>query len=187
MVTPPAHRPAILFGGLGRCNVADATGYAARLLAYTEGNDPLAMQEEMPAILAGLIRGVPQAKLAKSPSPGKWSVGEILAHLAEDELTSSWRYRQMLEHDGVALAGFDQDLWAKLGNYSTWEPHESLQMFRLLREANLRMLRALSKEQWQRSGVHAERGEITVCDLASHMAGHDRNHLDQIRKILAAT
>jgi hypothetical protein len=101
--------------------VADATGYAARLLAYTEGKDPLAIQQEMPAILAGLIREVPQAKLAKSPSPGKWSVGEILAHLAEDELTSSWRYRQMLEHDGVSLTGFDQDLWAKLGNYSAWD------------------------------------------------------------------
>lgn len=163
----------------------DATGYAARLLAYTEGKDPVAMQAEMPGILAELIRGVAQAKLAKSPAPGKWSVGEILAHLAEDELTSSWRYRQMLEQDGVALAGFDQDLWAKLGNYSVWRPHESLEMFRLLREANLRMLRALSPGQWQRSGVHAERGRITVSDLARHMAGHDRNHLDQIRKILS--
>ena len=162
----------------------DITGYAARLLAYTEGKDPLAMQSELPAILAELIRGVPQAKLAKSPAPGKWSVGEILAHLAEDELTSSWRYRQMLEQDGVALAGFDQDLWAKLGNYAGWKPDEALEMFRLLREANLRMLRALSPEQWQRSGVHAERGRITVRDLARHMAGHDRNHLDQIRKIL---
>jgi DinB superfamily len=165
--------------------VPDATGYAARLLAYTEGKDPLAMQSELPAILAELIRGVAQAKLAKSPAPGKWSVGEILAHLAEDELTSSWRYRQMLEQDGVALAGFDQDLWAQLGNYSGWKPDEALEMFRLLREANLRMLRALSPEQWQRSGVHAERGRITVRDLARHMAGHDRNHLDQIRKILS--
>ena len=162
----------------------DATGYAARLQAYTEGKDPLAMQSEMPAILAELIRGVPPAKLGKSPAPGKWSVGEIIAHLAEDELTSSWRYRQMLEHDGVALAGFDQDLWAKLGNYSAWKPQESLEMFRLLREANLRMLRALSPQQWECFGVHAERGRITVRDLARHMAGHDRNHLDQIRNIL---
>ena len=163
----------------------DATGYAARLQAYTEGKNPLAMQAEMPAILAELIRGVPQAKLTRSPAPGKWSVVEILAHLAEDELTSSWRYRQMLENDGVALAGFDQDLWAKLGNYSAWSGEEALGMFRLLREANLRMLRTLSPEQWDRCGVHAERGKITVRDLARHMAGHDRNHLDQVRRILS--
>lgn len=163
----------------------DATGYAARLQAYTEGKDPLALQAETPAILAELIRGVPQVKLTRSPAPGKWSVVEIVAHLAEDELTSSWRYRQMLEQDGVALAGFDQDLWAKLGNYSAWSAEEALEMFRLLREANLRMLRVLSPQQWQRSGIHAERGKITVRDLARHMAGHDRNHLDQIRKILS--
>jgi hypothetical protein len=161
-----------------------ATEYASRLLAYTAGKDPLAMQAEMPGILAELIRGVPRAKLAASPAPGKWAVGEILAHLAEDELTSSWRYRQMLEHEGIALAGFDQDLWAKLGNYPAWKPEESLEMFRLLRETNLRMLRTLSPEQWQRYGVHAERGKITVRDLARHMAGHDRNHLDQILRML---
>ncbi len=160
------------------------TDYAARLRAYTEGKDPLAMQAEMPGILAELVRGVPQSQLAARPAPGKWSVGEILAHLAEDELSSSWRYRQMLEQNGISLAGFDQDLWARLGNYSAWPPEESLEMFRLLREANLRMLRTLAPEQWNCFGIHAERGRITVRDLARHMAGHDRNHLDQIRTIL---
>jgi hypothetical protein len=58
-------------------------------------------------------------------------------------------------------------------------------MFRLLREANLRMLSRLTDDEWQRSGIHAERGRITVRDLARHMAGHDVNHVDQIRAILA--
>jgi DinB superfamily len=164
--------------------VPDATGYATRLLAYTEGKDPLAMQSDAPSILADLIRGVLPAKLTARPAPDKWSVGEILAHLAEDELTSSWRYRQMLEHSGIALAGFDQDLWAKLGKYSEWKPQESLEMFRLLREANLRLLGALSPDQWQCFGVHTERGKITVRDLARHMAGHDINHIEQMRLIL---
>jgi hypothetical protein len=60
-----------------------------------------------------------------------------------------------------------------------------LDMFTLLRTANLRMLRALNSEQWLRFGNHAERGRITVRDLAVHMAGHDVNHLNQIRTLLA--
>ncbi len=164
--------------------MADSTDYQSRLQAYTEGRDPLAMQAEAPRVLAELIAGVPVPKLTARPAPGKWSVCEILAHLAEDELTSTWRYRQMIENPGTDLSGFDQDLWARLGDYNAWPPEDALQMFRLLREANLRMLRQLAPEQWEGHGVHAERGRMTVRALARHMAGHDRNHIDQIRRIL---
>jgi DinB superfamily len=161
-----------------------AANYQSQLLAYTEGKDPLAMQAEAPDLLAALISGVDASTLQACPAPEKWSVCEILAHLAEDELTSTWRYRQMIENPGVALAGFDQDLWARLGRYDSWTAADALQMFRLLRGANLRMLKALTPEQWERHGTHAERGRITVRALARHMAGHDCNHMEQIRRIL---
>jgi uncharacterized damage-inducible protein DinB len=164
--------------------MADTTEYQTRLLAYTEGQDPIAVQAETPGLLAELIAGVALETLSARPAPGKWSVREILAHLAEDELTTSWRYRQMIEKPGVALAGFDQDLWARLGDYQAWAPEDSLQMFRLLREANLRMLGRLTTEEWESHGVHGERGAITVRTLCRHMAGHDRNHVEQIRRIL---
>jgi len=70
-----------------------AANYQSQLLAYTEGKDPLAMQAEAPDLLAALISGVDASTLKACPAPGKWSVCEILAHLAEDELTSTWRYR----------------------------------------------------------------------------------------------
>lgn len=162
-----------------------AEQYKTRLEAYTAGKDPIAMQREAPRTLASLIEGAADAELTRRPAPGKWSVAEILAHLAEDELTSSWRYRQMLEQDGVELRGFDQDLWARLGDYASWSPQDALAMFRLLREANLRMLAHLTDEQWQRHGVHTERGKLTVRDLCRHMAAHDINHIEQVRKILA--
>jgi uncharacterized damage-inducible protein DinB len=162
-----------------------AEQYKTRLEAYTAGKDPIAMQREAPRTLASLIDGVAEAELTRRPAPGKWSVTEILAHLAEDELTSTWRYRQMLEHDGVELRGFDQDLWARVGDYASWKPQDALAMFRLLREANLRVFVHLTPEQWQRHGVHSERGKLTVRDLCCHMAAHDINHIEQVRRILA--
>ena len=161
-----------------------AAEYQSRLQSYTEGKDPLRMQSEAPGMISELIEGVSEQVLRHRPLPNKWSVAEIIAHLAEDELVSSWRYRQMLESSGCALAGFDQDEWARLGDYASRNPSDSLQLFRLLREANLRMLNQLGADEWERWGVHAERGKITVRDLARHMAGHDMNHLDQIRAIL---
>jgi DinB superfamily len=164
--------------------MANPATYGGKLEGYTEGKDPLAMQADTPGILAELIAGVPEAALRQRPHPDKWSVGEIIAHLAEDELTSSWRYRQMIENSGCALSAFNQEEWARLGDYASWRPAEGLQMFRLLREANLRMLSRLTDEEWERFGVHAERGKFSVRDLAWHMAGHDMNHVEQVRSIL---
>jgi uncharacterized damage-inducible protein DinB len=164
--------------------VEAAEQYKARLAAYAAGKDPVTMQRQAPRTLAELIEGVAETTLSRKPAPSKWSVTEILAHMAEDELSSTWRYRQILEHDGPELLGFDQEMWARLGDYASWKPEEALEMFRLLREANLRMFAQLTPEQWQRHGVHAERGKLTVQELCRHMASHDINHIDQVRRIL---
>jgi len=164
--------------------MTDTEEYLNRMRDYAQGRDPLELQRQTPILLAELLASASDERLRMRPASGKWSVGEILAHLAEDEISTAWRYRQMVEHNGVSLAGFDQDLWARLGDYGTRSPQESLELFRLLRRANLQFLRQLAPEQWECFGVHAERGRITVSDLASHMAGHDANHAEQIRSIL---
>ena len=163
----------------------DTPDYLARIREQAQGKDPLATQAQSPALLAELVNDIPVDRLTTRPAPGKWSVAEILAHLAEDEIATAWRYRQMVEHSGIPLPGFDQDLWANLGNYAARNPHDSLALYRLLREANLQFLRSLTTEQWEHFGIHAERGRITVRELAAHMVGHDANHIAQIKAILS--
>ena len=163
----------------------DTAEYLARIRSFAQSGDPLELQRQTPAVLAELIADATQLRLRERPDKDKWSIGEILAHMAEDEIASAWRYRQMVEHDGIDLAGFDQDLWARLGNYEARPPQDSLALFRLLRKANLQFLEKLSEQQWECCGIHAERGRITVRELAAHMAGHDANHVEQIRRILA--
>ena len=162
----------------------DTAEYLAHIRSLAQSGDPLELQRRTPERIAELIAQATAEQLSARPGADKWSVGEILAHLAEDEIATAWRYRQMVEHNGIDLAGFDQNLWARLGDYRTREPHESLELFRLLRHANLQFLGQLSEEQWDYCGIHAERGRITVRQLAAHMAGHDANHLEQIRRIL---
>jgi hypothetical protein len=160
--------------------------YKERILKLMEGKDAVAVQRETAAKLAKLIEGVPADKLSKRPTPDKWSIGEILAHLAEAEVGSFWRYRQMIEHNGSAIIPFDQDLWYKLGEYPSRNAQDSLTLFRLLRDGNLRMFDKLTPEQWQMGGIHAERGPMTVADLARQIAGHDINHLAQLERMLGA-
>jgi hypothetical protein len=163
----------------------DTAEYLERIRGYAQSGDALELQERTPQLISALIGGAARERLRKRPGKDKWSIGEILAHLAEDEVATAWRYRQMVEHDGIDLGAFDQDMWARLGNYQERDPEESLELFRLVRQANLLFLRQLSQEQLEHSGIHSERGRITIKGLAAHMAGHDANHVEQIRKILS--
>jgi len=165
--------------------MSTAAEYKARILSYVEGQDPVAVQRETPQLLARAIQGVPDNKLRTRPAADKWSVAELLAHFAEAEMGAFWRYRQMIEHDGCSLPSYDQELWSELGDYPSQDPQDSLQLFTLLRRANLGMFGRLTPEQWQRHGIHTERGKMTVRDLATQIAGHYVNHLKQVRAILA--
>ena len=158
--------------------------YKARILKLMEGKDPVAVQRQTAPELEKLVAGVPAEKLSRRPTPDRWSANEVLAHLAEAEITSTWRYRQMLEHNGCSLPGFDQNLWTRLGSYASRKPEDSLTQFRLLRDANLQMFDQLTPEEWEKHGIHTERGRMTVRELAVQIAGHDINHLTQIKAIL---
>lgn len=158
--------------------------YKARILSHIQGKDPIAVQRQTPELLAQLINGMPEVKLQKRPEADKWSVAELLAHLADSEICASWRYRQMIEHNGGPLSPYDQELWNTLGSNSSRNPFDSLQLFRLLRDGNLRMFGHFTDEQWGHHGVHAERGNMSVRDLMQQIAGHDLNHMEQIRNIL---
>jgi len=100
----------------------DTAEYLKRIGELARKNDPIELRRQTPAVLAELIAGASEEQLKTRPNPNRWSVAEILAHLAEDEIATAWRYRRMLEHKGIALAGFDQDLWARAGNYAAGNP-----------------------------------------------------------------
>jgi exoribonuclease II len=153
-------------------------------MSYVEGKDPIAVQRRTPELLAQLIEGQHETNLQERPETGKWSVAELLAHLADAEIAASWRYRQMIEHNGGPLQPYDQELWNALGSNASRNAVDSLQLFRLLREGNVRVFEKLTDEEWGCHGIHAERGEMSVRDLMQQLAGHDLNHVEQIRNIL---
>jgi hypothetical protein len=161
-----------------------AEQYRRRMIGNTKGQDPRKVQAATPAKLARLLKGVSPAKLRKRPAPAKWSVREILLHLADTEIVSGFRIRMILGKPGTPLAGFDQDDWVVAGNYGQRDVRTALAQFTSLRAANLALLKTLRPEQWKHVGMHAERGEESVETIVSMMAGHDLNHLGQIERIL---
>jgi DinB family protein len=143
--------------------------------------------QETPAALIAMLDGVQQEIASSRPEPGKWSVSEIVAHLADAELVAGFRYRFIAgAEDGVPVPAYDQDRWAAAGNYRGVPLASSLKSFLALREMNLRFLRMLPESAWEKYGTHSERGRETLRDLAVLVAGHDLNHMAQIRMILSS-
>ncbi len=158
--------------------------YIQRILGYVEGKDPLKTQQTTAAKLEKTLKSVNKCDLAARPASDKWSIQEIIAHLAECELVAGWRYRSILNNNGTTIQAFDQDAWAKTSDYSHADPKKSLQMFRVLRDANLALLASIPKDKWLNYGVHEERGNESIAHLVRMFAGHDLNHLQQIEKLV---
>ena len=169
--------------------MADGVGetqveYKARVLSYQAGADPLALQAAAPDMPASLVMGMSPSDVDWRPASGKWSAREIVAHLADDELVGAYRIRLILSAPGTPIQASNQDVWARTGRYSATDLGESLELFRVLRRANLALLRSLSPTEWEMSGVHAERGKESLRDIAVYYAGHDINHFRQLESIL---
>ena len=159
--------------------------YITRILGYQAGKEPLKVQQATVKKIERLIKGVPKKKLMTRPEPGKWSIAEILAHLADTELVAGFRIRLILGENGATIQAFDQDVWAEKLNYRKRDPKKSLEVFRVLRENNLTLLKSLPKPMWNNFGMHTERGKETVARIIEMFAGHDINHLTQIERIVA--
>ena len=157
--------------------------YKARILGYQAGADPLVLQAKAPDALAQLVDGLSAEQLDHRPGPGKWSIREIVAHLADDELVGAYRIRLILSAPGTAIQAFDQDVWATTGRYGKRDVMDSLELYRMLRIANLQLLHSLTAPEWDMVGVHAERGVESVRDIAMYFAGHDINHFRQVEAI----
>jgi hypothetical protein len=159
--------------------------YTHRVVGYVEGKQPLAVQATTAKKLERLIKGVPASKLRKRPAADKWSVAEILAHLADAEMVCGFRMRLILGAPGTPIAAFDQDSWVTSGHYAKRDPRKSVEQFRVVREANLALLKSLTPEQWKHYGMHSERGQESIEHIVKMFAGHDVNHLRQIEAMLA--
>ena len=159
--------------------------YTQRILSHSAGQDALKLQAATPKRLERLIKGISPAKLRKKPAPDKWSVTEILAHLADVEIVIGWRMRSILGAPGSEVQAYDQDAWNTCLHYDKRDPRKDLVQQRILREANLALLKTLTPDQWKQFGIHSERGQESIEHIVKMIAGHDLNHIQQIERALA--
>lgn len=140
--------------------------------------------EKSPKQIAAAVSGVSEKTLRFKPAPDKWSILEILGHLADIEIVYAYRIRQMLADDKPQIAPMDQDAWARNLGYMQSSPPELVALYGLNRHANLQLLRRIKPGDMERSAYHPElKRDVTVAEIMTQMAGHGENHLQQIERL----
>ena len=175
-----------IFSNPASRSLEQAQDYTQAILELLGTRDPLGVLRATPEALRHGVEGMTVAQLAEPEAVGRWSVSHVLQHLADSELVWGYRLRMVLASDRPPLTGYDQDRWAERFRYDQADVAEALDVFTVLRRANLRMLEPATEADLQRIGLHAERGEESVAHMIRLDAGHDLLHLRQIERIRRA-
>lgn len=158
--------------------------YIRETLALLGDRDPLQSMAEMPGWLTAHLDDLPETALYQHEAPGKWSITEVLAHLADTEMVFGWRVRLVLTADRPPITGYDQESWASKFEYADADPAQAFHAFAMSREWNLATFRTIGPNDLTRVGIHSERGEESVARILALLAGHDLRHRRQIERII---
>ena len=136
-----------------------------------------------PEVLAMVLTGVYGEEEDFIPAPGKWSVRQIVAHIADAEMVGAHRMRQVIAEDNPTLVAFDQDKWTQKLDYAKRKPKQSLETFRRVRAENYELLKDLPPAAFQRTGNHTERGPVTLLSLVEGYADHAESHARHLMEL----
>jgi len=138
------------------------------------GRDPALVIAETPERLAKVLAGMTAEEVDAAPAPGKWSLREVLVHLADCELAFGFRLRQAYSGQTL-LQPFDQDAWAR--SYGVYSAAQAMETFTVLRTWNVAFVGGLTEADKLLPAVHPERGEMVLWTIVETIAGHDLHHL----------
>ena len=148
-----------------------------------EGRDPAVVMRETAGHLADLLRTLTSEQIEYKPAAGKWSVREILCHLADCEVAWAWRLRQIYGADHATLQPFEQDPWARAYDGVGYTTSAARATWTALRAWNLALIEGLSDDDRRRPATHPELGPVTLWNIVEIAAGHDLHHLHSLEKL----
>ena len=139
-----------------------------------------------PELIAAAMTGAAGAELDYVPAPGKWSVRQILCHMADADIVAAARFRRIIAEEKPTLAAYDQDAWAQNLDYTHRKTVPAMETFRQIRAWTYELLSSLPENAFERKAMHAEKGEMTLADLLGVYARHAEKHAEQMRNVRSA-
>lgn len=132
-------------------------------------------------VLGHSIKGLSREDFLAVPVPGTWSIQQIVLHLMDSDLIASDRMKRIIAEENPTIVGYDETAFSKKLFYEKLDPFVAAEVFRQNRELTAVILRHLPEEAFSRSGMHNERGKITLGELVKLYAWHLEHHLGFLR------
>ncbi|PYO91994.1 MAG: DinB family protein [Gemmatimonadetes bacterium] len=129
---------------------------------------------------ATLLRGLSDAEAMYRYGRGKWSVKEVVGHLADTERILAYRALRIARGDTTPLPGFDENAYVPAAKFDSRSLADLIGELRTVRAATLALLRTFDGDAWRRRGT-ASGKPISVRALAFTIPGHERHHLEILR------
>lgn len=154
--------------------------FYAGYVTLARKSDPLELLEEQLSTLRDMCAGMTDEQALSRYAPGKWSIKEVLGHLADTERVFSYRLFRISRGDATPLSGFDQDSYVAEAHADQRSLSALLEEFLSARMSTLRMAQGLSAAEWSRRGT-ANNVPVSARALAHIAAGHVAHHVDILR------
>lgn len=155
--------------------------YYGRYIALVPGDDALPVLARAQAETHRLLAGLDEARALHRYAPGKWSVKEVLGHLADGERVFGYRALRFARADQTPLPGFDENTWVPAGRFDARPIAALADEFRAVRAASLALFGGLDADALVRRGS-ANGAAVSVRALAWIVAGHERHHVALLRE-----
>jgi len=132
-------------------------------------------------LVAVVATGAAGAELDYRAAPEKWSVRQIVCHLADSEMVGRDRICRTIAEDHPTLLAYDEKAWAERLDYHKRKFSQALETFRRVRGENYELLKDQPAENWLRTAAHSGLGALTLKDLLRIYAEHAEGHARQIQ------
>ncbi|GAC1625410.1 MAG: DinB family protein [Candidatus Acidiferrum sp.] len=146
-----------------------------KYISLIQGEDIVAVLEAHLRQTIAMFSGRSEREGDFRYAPGKWSVKDVLGHVADAERIFVYRALRMARGDQTPLPGFEQDDYVRTARAGERKLASIVEEFTDVRRASISLLRSFDAEAWQRRGV-ASNHEVTVRALAYITAGHELHH-----------
>lgn len=166
----------------GRPEPGEYADYARPDIDRVRGDDAIAALEDQLAATLALLAPLDDAAVAGlTYAPGKWTLKEVVGHLADDERIFAYRLLRVARGDATPLPGFDEKLYAATSGAEERPLAALLDEYTSVRRATLALLRGMPAAAWTRCAV-VNGYEATPRGLAFHIAGHELRHVTALRE-----
>jgi hypothetical protein len=137
-----------------------------------------------PSLVRRLATAIPEAQYDEALDNDRFTVREIVAHLADWEVLFRGRMEAALQSPGVAIVTFDEGERAIEREYSKLEVEDQLVLYEMERAKTVEFLSGLSPDQFRLQYVHPQLGQLVIEDQANMLIGHDMYHIEQLTSYL---